>query len=160
MAERELSTTSGMFDYAFTRMGQLRRWDCLGWWWHATRQQSSRGRTMTSSWSAESLPVLDFRELNDGQMSALPKRSSRSFATRICNPPTWLMPTPFVPYWTATCSATCWGLMRLSIGLSDGWRPSGARSRPYTVESRGHRMLDSRCRCRQDMALSNINGVS
>ena len=39
----------------------------LGWWWHATRQQSSKANMTIRS--AESLPVLDFRELNDGQLA-------------------------------------------------------------------------------------------
>ena len=38
----------------------------LGWWWHATRQQSSKANMTIRS--AESLPVLDVRALNDGQL--------------------------------------------------------------------------------------------
>ncbi len=53
-------------DYAFTVWGNCTL-GLLGCWWHATRQQSSKA-TMTIR-SAESLPVLDFRELNDGQLS-------------------------------------------------------------------------------------------
>ena len=53
-------------DYAFAVWGNCTL-GLLGWWWHATRQQSSKANMTIRS--AELLPVLDFRELNDGQLS-------------------------------------------------------------------------------------------
>ncbi len=54
-------------DYAFAVWGNSTL-GLLSWWWHATRQQSSKANMTIRS--AESLPVLDFRELNDGQLSS------------------------------------------------------------------------------------------
>ena len=54
------------FDYAFAVWGNstLGR---LCYWWHASRQQSSKaGMTIRM---AESLPVLDLRTLTDGQLA-------------------------------------------------------------------------------------------
>ncbi len=53
-------------DYAFAVWGNCTL-GLLGWWWHATRQQSSKANMTIRS--AESLPVLDFSALNDGQLS-------------------------------------------------------------------------------------------
>ncbi len=53
-------------DYAFTVWGNCTL-GLLSWWWHATRQQSSKANMTIRS--AESLPVLDFRELNEGQLA-------------------------------------------------------------------------------------------
>ena len=53
-------------DYAFAVWGNCTL-GLLGWWWHATRQQSSKANMTIRS--AESLPVLDFRELNDAQLT-------------------------------------------------------------------------------------------
>ena len=54
------------FDYAFGVWGNSTL-GLLSHWWHSSRQQSSKaGMTIRS---AESLPVLDFRTLTDGQLS-------------------------------------------------------------------------------------------
>ena len=39
----------------------------LSYWWHSSRQVAGRGDVTIRS--AESLPVLDFRELTDGQLA-------------------------------------------------------------------------------------------
>ena len=54
------------FDYAITAWGNSTL-GLLSYWWHSSRQQSSKaGMTVRS---AESLPVLDFRALSDGQLA-------------------------------------------------------------------------------------------
>ena len=53
------------FDYAFVVWGNSTL-GLLAYWWHSTRQQSSKA-TITIR-SAESLPVLDFRTLSDAQL--------------------------------------------------------------------------------------------
>ena len=53
------------FDYAFAVWGNCTL-GLLCYWWHSTRQQSGRGDITIRS--AESLPMLDFRELNDDQL--------------------------------------------------------------------------------------------
>ena len=53
------------FDYAFAVWGNSTL-GLLCYWWHSTRQQSGRGDITIRS--AESLPMLDFRELNDDQL--------------------------------------------------------------------------------------------
>ena len=54
------------FDYAFAVWGNSTL-GLLSYWWHSSRQQSSKaGMTIRS---AESLPVLDFRALSDGQLA-------------------------------------------------------------------------------------------
>ena len=53
------------FDYAFSVWGNSTL-GLLCHWWHSSRQQSSKaGMTIRS---VESLPVLDFRTLNDDQL--------------------------------------------------------------------------------------------
>ena len=52
-------------DHAFTVWGNSTL-GLLTYWWHSTRQQSSKA-TITIR-SAETLPVLDFRALSDGQL--------------------------------------------------------------------------------------------
>ena len=54
------------FDHAFTVWGNSTL-GLLTYWWHSTRQQSSKA-TITIR-SAETLPVLDFRALSDGQLA-------------------------------------------------------------------------------------------
>ena len=54
------------FDYAFTIWGNSTL-GLLCYWWHASRQQSSKAGTTIRA--AESLPVLDFRTLTDNQLS-------------------------------------------------------------------------------------------
>ena len=53
------------FDFAFAVWSNSSL-GLISYWWHASRQQSSKA-TMTIR-SAESLPVLDFRNLNDRQL--------------------------------------------------------------------------------------------
>ncbi len=54
------------FDYVFSVWGNSTL-GLLAYWWHSSRQQSSKaGMTIRS---AESLPVLDFRALSDGQLA-------------------------------------------------------------------------------------------
>ena len=53
------------FDYAFVIWANCAL-GMLSYWWHANRQQSGRG--IIAIRSAESLPVLDFRTLNDDQL--------------------------------------------------------------------------------------------
>ena len=55
-----------VFDYAFTVWGNSTL-GLLTYWWHSSRQQSSKARLTMRS--AESLPVLDFRTLTDDQLS-------------------------------------------------------------------------------------------
>ena len=54
-------------DYVFTVWSNCTL-GLLSYWWHASRQQSSKA-TMTIR-SAESLPVLDFRKLGESELSA------------------------------------------------------------------------------------------
>ena len=54
------------FDYAFTVWGNSTL-GLLCYWWHSTRQQSSKASITIRS--AESLPVLDFRALSDEQLA-------------------------------------------------------------------------------------------
>ena len=54
------------FDYAFAIWGNCTL-GMLSYWWHANRQVAGRG-TITIG-SLESLPVLDFRTLNDDQLA-------------------------------------------------------------------------------------------
>ena len=54
------------FEYTFAIWGNSTL-GLLSYWWHSSRQQSSKaGMTVRS---AESLPVLDFRELSDNQLA-------------------------------------------------------------------------------------------
>ena len=53
------------FDYAFAVWGNSTL-GLLSYWWHSSRQQSSKARMTIRS--AESLPVLDFRALTDEQL--------------------------------------------------------------------------------------------
>ena len=53
-------------DYAFAIWGNCTL-GLLSYWWHATRQQSSKANITIRS--AESLPVLDFRTLNEKQLT-------------------------------------------------------------------------------------------
>ncbi len=55
-----------LFDYAFTLWGNSTL-GLLCYWWHSTRQQSSKASITISS--AESLPVLDFHALSDEQLA-------------------------------------------------------------------------------------------
>ena len=57
---------SSLFDYAFTVWGNSTL-GLLSYWWHSTRQQSSKA-TITIN-SAESLPILDLRTLTEDQLS-------------------------------------------------------------------------------------------
>ena len=54
------------FDYAFSVWGNCTL-GLLSYWWHASRQQSSKASL--SIRSADSLPVLDFRTLTDDQLA-------------------------------------------------------------------------------------------
>ena len=54
------------FDYAFSVWGNSTL-GLLLYWWHSSRQQSSKARITIRS--AESLPVLDFRTLTDEQLA-------------------------------------------------------------------------------------------
>ena len=53
------------FDYAFTVWGNSTL-GLLSYWWHSSRQQSSKARMTIRS--AETLPVLDLRTLSDEQL--------------------------------------------------------------------------------------------
>ena len=53
------------FDYIFSAWGNCTL-GLLAYWWHATRQQSSKANITIRS--AESLPVLDFRTLSENQL--------------------------------------------------------------------------------------------
>ena len=54
------------FDYAFTVWGNSTL-GLLMHWWHSSRQQSSKASITVGA--ADSLPVLDFRTLSDGQLA-------------------------------------------------------------------------------------------
>ena len=54
------------FDYAFAVWGNSTL-GLLAYWWHSSRQQSSKARMTIRS--AESLPTLDFRALTDDQLA-------------------------------------------------------------------------------------------
>lgn len=54
------------FDYAFAVFGNSTL-GLLSYWWHSSRQQSSKARMTIRS--AENLPVLDFRTLSDAQIA-------------------------------------------------------------------------------------------
>ena len=53
------------YDYAFAVWGNSTL-DLLSYWWHSSRQQSSKANMTIRS--AESLPVLDLRSLTDDQL--------------------------------------------------------------------------------------------
>ena len=53
-------------DYAFAVWGNSTL-GLLAYWWHSSRQQSSKARMTIRS--AERLPVLDFRALSDEQLA-------------------------------------------------------------------------------------------
>ena len=55
------------FDYAFAVWGNSTL-GLLSYWWHASRQQSSKATV--SIRSAETMPVLDFRALSEAQLAA------------------------------------------------------------------------------------------
>ena len=61
-----ISFDDSRFDYAFTVWGNSTL-GLLSYWWHSTRQQSSKA-TITIR-SAESLPILDLRALTDTQLA-------------------------------------------------------------------------------------------
>lgn len=54
------------FDYAFAVWGNSTL-GLLSYWWHSSRQQPGRG--IIAIRSAETLPILDFRALTDGQLA-------------------------------------------------------------------------------------------
>ena len=54
------------FDYVFAVWGNSTL-GLLAYWWHSSRQQSSKARMTIRS--AESLPILDFRTLTDAQLA-------------------------------------------------------------------------------------------
>ncbi len=56
------------FDYAFAVWGNSTL-GLLAYWWHSSRQQSSKARMTIRS--AESFPVLDFRTLTDAQLATV-----------------------------------------------------------------------------------------
>ncbi|MYE40437.1 MAG: hypothetical protein F4X27_09465 [Chloroflexi bacterium] len=55
------------FDYAYTVWGNSTL-GLLAYWWHSSRQQSSKARMTIRQ--AETLPVLDLRALSEGQLAA------------------------------------------------------------------------------------------
>ena len=55
------------FDYAFAVWGNSTL-GLLAYWWRSSRQQSSKARMTVRT--AETMPVLDFRALSDGQLAA------------------------------------------------------------------------------------------
>ena len=57
----------GLFDYAFSIWSNSTL-GLLSYWWHASRQQPGRG--IITIRQAETMPVLDFRELRDEQLAA------------------------------------------------------------------------------------------
>ena len=61
-----VSFASNRYDYAFSVWGNSTL-GLLSYWWHSSRQQSSKASITIRS--AESLPVLDFRALTDGQLA-------------------------------------------------------------------------------------------
>ena len=54
------------FDYGLEVWGNCTL-GLLSYWWHSNRQQSSKARMTIRS--AETMPVLDFRTLSDGQLA-------------------------------------------------------------------------------------------
>ena len=54
------------FDYAFAIWGNCSL-GLLSWWYHSSRQQSSKAGITISA--AESLPTLDLRALTDAQLA-------------------------------------------------------------------------------------------
>ena len=62
----DVTCERGSFDYAFAIWGNSTL-GLLSWWWHSSRQQSSKARLTIRS--AESLPILDLRILTDDQLS-------------------------------------------------------------------------------------------
>ena len=61
-----MSFDDNRFDFAFTVWGNSTL-GLLSYWWHSTRQQSSKA-TITIR-SAETLPTLDLRALTDAQLT-------------------------------------------------------------------------------------------
>ncbi len=62
-----VSFVNSRFDYVFAVWGNSTL-GLLSHWWHASRQQSSKASIAIRA--ADSLPVLDFRALSDGQLAA------------------------------------------------------------------------------------------
>ena len=62
----DVTCERGSFDYAFAVWGNSTL-GLLSWWWHSSRQQSSKARLTIRS--AESLTVLDFSKLTEDQLS-------------------------------------------------------------------------------------------
>ena len=62
-----VSFSEQIFDCAFAVWGNSTL-GLLSYWWHSSRQQSSKARMTIRQ--AETLPVLDFRALSDGQLAA------------------------------------------------------------------------------------------
>jgi len=60
-----VSFGQAQYDFAFTVYGNSTL-GLLSYWWHSSRQQSSKARMTIRS--ADSLPVLDFRTLSDDQL--------------------------------------------------------------------------------------------
>ena len=118
------------FDYAFTVWGNSTL-GLLCYWWHSSRQQSSKASmTIRSALSAtRSWPP--------------PRPSSTSSAIRNSSPPTWRTLTPTARSWTAASSATSWVSTRIPTSQSAASPPSGAPSRRCMAASHARRMPSS-----------------
>ena len=108
----------------------------LLYWWHSSRQQSSKARMTIRS--AETLPVLDFRCLTEEQLGKA-EAIFEEFRDKELKRLIWRMLTPTALCWTGGWCATCWGSTRRSTQGCGGWRRSGARSLRCTGARRGRR---------------------
>ena len=90
------------FDYAFTVWGNSTL-GLLSYWWHSSRQQSSKaGMTIRS---AVSLSVLDFRALTDEQLRTA-EAIFNEFRDLELKPAYLADADPTAPSWTGASSAT------------------------------------------------------
>ncbi len=105
----------------------------LSYWWHSSRQQSSKaGMTVRSG---DSMPVLDLRALSDEQL-ATAEEIFEDFRDRELKPAYLADADPNRALLDQRC-ATCWDSTRGRTRRCGGCRRSGARSRRCTVVRSG-----------------------
>ena len=113
------------YDCAFSIWGNSTL-GLMGYWWHSNRQVAGRG-DMTIR-TAESLPVLDFRALNDDQL-IMAELIFEEFRDKELKPAYLADADPNRALLDRRVVCDCWGSTRRRTSGSAGWRLSGARSR-------------------------------
>ena len=97
-------------DYAFSVWGNSTL-GLLSYWWHSSRQQSSKASYDHKRLSAASLPVLDFRALTDDQLRAT-EAIFNEFRDKDLKPAYLADADPNRALWTGASSATSSASMR------------------------------------------------